>query len=85
MPDKLYRATEYNLAATLKASGVRYVGAEPGHRVVLLFDDGDGRASQIADRHVNGGVEVNSATLAASLSFIKDTIFATRREAGLAR
>jgi len=71
--------SEYIQAAVLKAAGIRFLGAEPGERVGLIFDDSDGRASEISSEHVNGGVGVNSASFEAALGFVKNQIFATKR------
>jgi hypothetical protein len=74
--------SEYIQAAVLKGAGIRFLGAEPGERVGLIFDDSDGRASEISSEHVNGGVGVNSASFEAALGFVKNQIFATKRNGG---
>ena len=80
MNRKVRRETEFIAASTLKALDVPFLGAEPGARVELLFDDSDGRASEIASQHMNGGVQVNSADLAAAFAFVKDRVFALKRD-----
>lgn len=80
---KTLTVSDYVEAAVLKAAGTRFLGAEPGgSRVGLVFEDDDGQASVLIEKHENGGVQVNSADLAASLAFVKDKIFSTRRETG---
>lgn len=76
---KIYETGEIVEAATLKASGITFLKVQPGHRVTLIFDDSDGRASKIAIQHTNNGVPLNSAQMAAALSWVKDRIFGAKR------
>ena len=54
--------------------GIRFLGAESGQRVRLIFDNSDGRAVRLIDQHRNGGVEVNSAKFFAAFQEIKGII-----------
>lgn len=73
--------TDMFIAAVVKTKGARFLGAEPdGDLIALLFDDTDGVVSQTVDAHKNGGIEINSATLAAALVAMKDEVFGARRQ-----
>lgn len=73
------RIGEYIAAATLKALGFRYLGVEPeGRRCVFIFDDPDGKAADVLQKHENGGVPVNSAKIAAELGFIKTKMWESK-------
>ena len=69
---------EFIAAAALKANGVRILGAVPGRRVTIQFDNADGEAERLLDRHLNGGLQVNSAEFALALSEVKSIIFARK-------
>ncbi len=69
---------DFLAAATLKASGIQFVGTEPGHRVALVFDNTDGKADDLLAKHRNGGVPLNSAQFTGAYHFVKDVIFSSR-------
>lgn len=79
-PRRTYDVFDLSEAAVLKAAGVPFIEAVPDGRIVrLVFDDTDGRATEIALAHSNDGVTINSAKMAAGYAWAKDRIFATRR------
>ncbi len=70
---------EFFEAGLLKAKGIRFLRAEPGRRVALVFDNSDGKAARLLDEHRNGGAPINSASFAAGVTAAKDLIFGARR------
>lgn len=74
-----FRCHEYVQAAVLVANGVELIGAEPGRRVALVFDNSGNRAAELAVAHQCQGVEVNSAAFDRAISEVKDRIFEVRR------
>lgn len=74
--------SEYLSAALLKASKIRLAEVKPGDiggRVVLVFDDSDGKAAALLDQHRNGGAMINSADFASAIRDVKDQIFSVKR------
>ena len=76
--DRVHRIQEYNCAAAVLAAGGQLIGAEPGRRVSLVFDDSDGVASRLVAQHRDGELMLSTLKFAQALAEIKTTIFSTR-------
>ena len=82
---QILEVEEYLQAASLRAAKVPYLGCSPNEkgRIVFSFADGDGKASDTLQKHLNGRLRVSSFDLAASVDLIKNELFAARRAGGL--
>ena len=81
----ILQVEEYLQAASLRAAKIPYLGCAPNEngRIVFSFADGDGRASEILQKHLNGRLRLSSFDLAASVDLIKNELFSARRARGL--
>ena len=75
LPDAKLTVTEMGCASALLAAGARFLGAVPGARVKLLFDDSDGAASELLAEHRTGTLEVSSLRITQALNEIKSIVF----------
>jgi len=72
---------EYMAAAAVRTAGgtLLEVHQNGGARCVMLFDDSDGKASDLLARHRAGTLEISSREMADSIQSVKNEIFAARR------
>lgn len=75
---KTLEIDEYCEVAALKASGCELVECRPGRRVVFVFSDDDGKASQTSRQHVNGKLLVSSLVYGNALTWTRNKIFSMR-------
>ena len=82
----IYTTTRLDVAALLLCYDAPLAHTSfDGHHVQFAFADGDGRASDLADRHDRGVLTVTSRRYSAALDQARDLVFASRRSLGLAR
>jgi hypothetical protein len=74
--------TEYHAGAALLTGGAKMIRVVPpegyGHRCLLVFDDTDGRASNILIQHTRGVLQAPTLEYAKNLDLLKSRIFAVR-------
>lgn len=75
---------EYFSAAVLRAAKIPYRGmAREGSRVVFLFRNEDGRASDILDKHTNGKLRLPTLAVTTALQATKSEMFSYRQNTGM--
>lgn len=81
---RMVEAKTFEDGALLKANGFELLSADPeGGRIVLRFADPDGGGKALLRLHTSKGAQVNSLDMMDALRWAKDTIFRTRRLAGM--
>ena len=78
---KILVLKEYLSAAALRAAGARLLRVEPNGRgrCAIVFENEDGTASHLLEKHRDGALKVSSRDMADAVQAVKSEIFGVRR------